>query len=665
MKLKLSLHLPKIVSNPHFWIVLAMFAIGLVLHYAEQLGLVAPGSHLGITRHAMDRVLFLLPITYTGFIFGMKGGLVSIAVSLGIMLPRALFISSSPSDALLETGVVVLVAALVNLLFVGQLQEKERRREAFLKLQASQKELQAQIEAVKKNERRLAALNAVCDIICQSLELPEILEGAVERVKEVMEVDAALVFLIEESSGELALKYYQGVSDKFVAGLKGMKVGEGFNGRVAQTGKPLLVKDASRDPRLTRAVVKEEGIKAQLIVPLKSKGKIMGTLCVARHEPRQFFPDEVEILAAIGKQIGTAIENSYLCQEVRLTAERLHASERNYRELFENAYDAIWIHDLEGNILTANKACEELTGYSLEELKQMNAIELLSEGSQEVAKEIRHKLAQGEVLNRPWEVELVRKNGSKVTVELATTLVTGNALPLSFQHIARDITEEKQMRENLRFYAQQVTKAQEEERKRIARELHDDTAQALIDLARRLDDLSSLSENLSGRDIAALLGNARERTNAILEGVRRFSQDLRPSILDDLGLLPALEWLISDLEKRSGIRSDLKVIGNMRRFPSEAELLFFRIVQEALRNTERHAQASQVEVTVEFGADKTIVTVRDNGKGFELSGNVGDLSRTGKLGLVGMQERARLLGGSLKIESRLGKGTTVIIEAPI
>jgi len=161
------------------------------------------------------------------------------------------------------------------------------------------------------------------------------------------------------------------------------------------------------------------------------------------------------------------------------------------------------------------------------------------------------------------------------------------------------------------------------------------------------------------------LEKLREQIDSILEGVRRFSQDLRPSILDDLGLLPALEWLASDLTDHFAISIGMAVLGSERRFSPEVELLLFRIAQEALRNVWRHSGASRAWITVDFSDDKTVLTIRDNGKGFELPKRVSDLAGTGKLGLAGVEERAKLLGGSLTVDSELGKGTTVTVEVPI
>ncbi len=136
-------------------------------------------------------------------------------------------------------------------------------------------------------------------------------------------------------------------------------------------------------------------------------------------------------------------------------------------------------------------------------------------------------------------------------------------------------------------------------------------------------------------------------------------------MLDDLGLLATLRWGVSELEKRSGMKAELRVVGGERRFLAEVELLIFRIVQEALRNVEKHARASEVKVQVKFGKDKTDVSIRDNGKGFDLKGSLADLPRAGKLGLAGMEERVRLLNGKMDIKSERGKGTRVMIEVPV
>ncbi len=511
------------------------------------------------------------------------------------------------------------------------------------------------------SERELAAVNTISNIVSQSLELRDILNLAADEVVKVANMETVLIFLVDEAADELVLETYRGVSEEFAVGVKRMKVGEGFNGLVAQTGEPLVVEDASRDPRLTRAVVSQEKIHAQLIGPLKSKGKVLGTLCVATRRPRRFAPEEMDLLCAAGNVIGIAVENARLYQEERLMAEELRISEKNYRDLFESAEDAIWVQNLNGEIIMANRACVKLTGYPREELIGMNVKEFLSGEALQRAREVRRRLLRGELVDGPYEQRMVRKDGSEACLRLSASLITSDGQPKAYQLIGRDITEEKRMQENLHFYLNQVTNAQEEERKRIARELHDETAQELVAVSRQLDNLISTSGKLSKRDIKFLKG-MQTQVDKILDGVRRFSQDLRPSVIDDLGLLPALEWLISDLDKHFDITIGMAVLGPERRFPPEVELILFRVAQEALRNVWRHSEASRAWVTVEFGDGKTTVAVRDNGKGFEVPRTMADLTTVGKLGLAGMKERARLVGGKLTLESEPGAGTTVIVE---
>ena len=623
-----------VVRRSGFWLIVAILVLITLIHYGEILKhpafLTQLTTTLGLERHALERILFLAPIVWAGFLFGRRGALLISLAALVCMLPRAIFISPSPTDAIFETAAVFIVGNVLVIAFQSLRRERERRTQ-------------------------LAALNQTSSVISQSLELGQVLKSSIDSVIDVMSVDAALVFLLDEKAGELALAAHRGVSAEFVREVGRFKLGEDFNSRVAKTGEPLYVKDVSEEPSTTDMAVGGERIRSQLIVPLKSKGKVMGTLCLAARNQRHVRP---------GNQVGVAIENAHLYEQEREVAEQLRASEERYRELFENAYDAIWLHDLQENIVAANEAFVRLTGYALEELGSIKASYLLAEGCLGSIKGIEDPMLKSEAIGRLSEATLIRKDKSEVSIQLSTSPVFKNGQLVAFQHIARDMTEEKRMKENLHFYLGQVTRAQEEERKRIARELHDDTSQALVVLSRQLDDLASSTKGLS-KDKRDLLENLRQQTNNIMEGVRRLSQDLRPPTLDRLGLLPALEWLASNMSTNSGIAIDVSVHGAGRRLSADMELMLFRIAQEALSNVWRHSQATSAEVMVEFDEKKTRITIKDNGNGFDPPMLAGDLARKGKLGLAGMQERARLLGGSAKVESEPGKGTTVTIEAPI
>ncbi len=343
---------------------------------------------------------------------------------------------------------------------------------------------------------------------------------------------------------------------------------------------------------------------------------------------------------------------------------RFRLTEHNYRYLFNNASDAIWVHDMDGYIQVANKACEKLTGYTLEELDGMNVARFLTTEFRDTAREVKRKLIESEPIEQPYEQRLIRKDGTTGIVKMATNLVVIGGQVVSFQNIARDVTQEKEMQENLRFYIEQTTKAQEGERKRIARQLHDEVAPPILLLIQQLDSVGSLTRPRLSQPLREKLEELREQAIEALQGVRRCAQDLRPSILDDLGLIAALEWMAEDLGKKSAIEARVEVTGNQPELSGDVQLLLFRIAQEALSNIRRHAQASTAKVKLEFGGEKIRMTISDSGKGFEVSPHHDDLTRTGKLGIAGMYERARLLGGTLRIESELGKGTRVIAEVP-
>jgi PAS domain S-box-containing protein len=515
----------------------------------------------------------------------------------------------------------------------------------------------------RQNRIWLASLKYISNLVSQSLELEQLLSSSIDSIIEIMKADAALIFLLNREVGELVLHANRGFSKEFVSSVDRLKLGEGLNGMVAETGERAIIKDASTDDRLTKLAVKKEGIRSQLIVPLKSKGKVMGTICVAVRKHRAFNQDEIELLVALGNQIGVAVENASLYEDERKIVEQLRTSEERYRTLFQNAHDAIWVHDMEGNIVSANVASARLTGYEVEELCRMNVRSFLSKGSLNLAKDIRNRLINKVTVSQPYEQKLITKDGVEAILKLTTNVVEVNGEAIGFQHIARDVTEEKRMQQSLRFYLGQITMAQEEERKRIARELHDETIQSLVVLARQLDDVASDGQGLS--DYKKIqLDVLRERINNIMADVRRLSQDLRPPALDRLGLLPALEWLASTIGKRSGINIKITTRGVSRRLSPDIELVLFRVAQEALRNALRHAQTTSGEIAIEFGEKLIRITVKDNGKGFYLPETTGDLVKRGRLGLAGMQERIQLVGGSLKIKSKPGKGTTVAIEAP-
>src|SRR5579863_3465166 len=236
----------------------------------------------------------------------------------------------------------------------------------------------------------------------------------------------------------------------------------------------------------------------------------------------------------------------------------------------------------------------------------------------------------------------------------------------TLQETLTDLSSARRRQEELRDYATLITRVQEEERRRLARELHDDTAQALIALALGLDGLGRAIGQLDlpekDREWFASLQNLAAHT---LEGVRRACRDLRPSILDDLGLRAALEWL-SDGSSSRGVPCTFTCRGTPVSTTPEDEIAIFRIAQEALTNIWRHSGATQAEIEVLYLPDELHVAIHDNGNGFDLQETFDTAHNSqSSLGLVGMRERATLIGATLTIRSSMGAGCSVELNLPL
>ena len=409
------------------------------------------------------------------------------------------------------------------------------------------------------------------------------------------------------------------------------------------------------------------GVKYGGVVWLASIAAMVSRALTISINPRDAFIESIAALTIGGLSIAfIEVHRRYQQQQDELEeiVANLRASEANYEELFNNASDAIWVHDLEGKIIIANRACEKLTGYSPSELIGKNVSQFLSPEALALARDIKFNLMRGEILDQRYEQHLIRKDKAKVIVELATSIVKINDVLNAFQNIARDITEERRLRDNLRAQIHNNLVAQEEERKRIARELHDDIAQSILLITRQLDMLVSNPGHKLSATVAGELESLYGIADDVYKSLQRYARDLRPSILDQMGLVPALSWLIEDLSNDLGINAEVKA-GILPSLSSETELAMFRIAQEALNNVRKHAGASDVRIILDSDAAIVTMTITDNGEGFSMPKSTDDLVREEKLGLLGMQERAHLILGKLEIKSEPNKGTTIIVKVPV
>ena len=645
--------LQRIILSPSLWLVIAMLLSGVLLHYSAQLRTlpIPIRGEVTLTRHATERVLLILPIGYAAFALGPTAGLVTLVAAFLIMVPRILFLSPSPADAAIETMAVTLVGGLtIWLAWIKKSQEVLR----------------------EKATVRLQAINAVAAVLTGSLELRRMLGEALSVVLEVTGIEAGLIFVLAEKEADLTL--------------------------VAHRGLPRALIDSATGLKLARMLVTDPALSSQVAIPLKSKGQTLGALVVGESGSRRFLPEEVELLSAIASQMGVAAENARLHRDVTRQLER----ERRLNEVAEGITSELELDKVLSKVV---QIAEELVD------ADAGVIGLLDEARGVIRYPYRHNLPEemmqaripeGEGLAAqvitsgapvviedypayPHRIEAFVKGGLKsiMTVPIVTGgKVFGTLAVLTLRERRsfsdRDVTvlsgvarqaaiaiENARLYENMRFYAKQILTAQEQERRRMARELHDDTAQSLVALSRQLDALLVNSEVETSPPVKARLESLRKLTAQISQDVRRFSQDLRPSSLDDLGLLPTLEGLTSKMSEEDHIDARLEVVGGQRRLSPEAELVLFRIAQEALTNVRKHAGAAQVVTTVEFCNGTVKLTVQDNGRGFQPPGQARELVEVGKLGLTGMVERAELAGGTLTVHSGPGEGTTVEAEIPV
>jgi PAS domain S-box-containing protein len=319
----------------------------------------------------------------------------------------------------------------------------------------------------------------------------------------------------------------------------------------------------------------------------------------------------------------------------------------------------------DGRYIRVNDAFCEITGYSRDELLHMRFADLthpldLEEDLRQFA-----RLIAGEIPSGSLEKRYIRKGGSIIWVQLTVTLIKDvSGAAVSELGLVIDITDRKQAEEELRRLAARLLQSQDEERRRIARELHDETAQNLLAVNLNLNHL--LRSHAAPEDpVRSLILETIALGESALGEIRTLSYLLHPPLLDQVGLKTALEWFVDGFSKRSGIDVELLIPQELRRLPSEVETSLFRVVQEALANVHRHSGSEWASIRLTNGANQVVLEVEDRGSGLatEGSGASEDLSSLG-VGVPGMRHRMRQHGGDLTI-STSRDGTTVTVVVPL
>ncbi len=348
--------------------------------------------------------------------------------------------------------------------------------------------------------------------------------------------------------------------------------------------------------------------------------------------------------------------------EQRKAERDLRASEERYRELFESARDAVYVHDLTGVYISVNRAAEILSGYSRDQIIGRHFSKFLAaEQRRAVIQHLEQRLRQPG--GTSYEVEVIARDGRRIPVEVSSSLIYEDGEPVGVMGLVRDLTERKRAGAALRNYSRQLIEAQEAERERIARELHDQIGQILTAVKINLESIQRLCQ------VPACLPLIEEGILIIDQAFARVSElslELRPSMLDDLGLTAAVRWYVERYAQRTGVVAE--VMGDLEkgnRLPRELETACFRIVQEALTNVARHSRAKRVSVRLEESQQTLLLRIKDDGVGFNMDSSRSHAGSNATLGLLGMEERVQAVGGVIQINSQPSQGTEIVARFPL
>ncbi len=551
-----------------------------------------------------------------------------------------------------------------------------------------------------RRAREAEGLARVARTLTESLDVSAVAERIVENVLSLLGVRAAGFRLLRPDGSSVAVA--TGPAGAYAPPGSVLGPGMGISGRVVAEGAPVRGRDILTDPRILlddemRHRIATTGLRAFLGVPLRVKGAILGALMVADGTGRAFSKAEVELLQTFGDQAALAMENARLFHQEQRRRRQMEGVRAVAAEILreldlpvllqlihQRAADLMGVSS--GAVYLWDDATQTLVPHLLNGLGEwaMGLRPRLGEGLAGLVAKRREGVIVNDYRNWPQALPLILEF-TEVTAAIGEPLLyrdrllgvlivnndaTGRAFIEADQEIlslfaaqaaiaienARLYKEVRDGRDALRTLSHRLVEIQEAERRNIARELHDEIGQLLTGLKLTLETMGRATAGGAQAGFDA----ARGLANELIARVRSLSLDLRPGMLDDLGLLPALLWHFERYTAQTGVGVGFEHAGLGARFPSETETGAYRIVQEALTNVARHAGVREAAVRIWVDAGALHVTVEDRGRGFDPA-SVGTRSS----GLTGMRERAVLLGGSLAVESRPGGGARVTTDLPL
>ncbi|MCF7875794.1 PAS domain S-box protein [Candidatus Bipolaricaulota bacterium] len=345
----------------------------------------------------------------------------------------------------------------------------------------------------------------------------------------------------------------------------------------------------------------------------------------------------------------------------------LENSERRFRKILNTTSEGFWIANKEGNLLEANRAYADMVGYSQEELqgKKITNLEAI-ETPEETEQHIEEIIESG---GDRFETRHITKTGDEVELEITVNYLENWE---QFFCFIRDITERKrrerelnERRDELRKLSRRLINTQEEEMKRISRELHDELGQTLTGLSMNLFQMKEIVAKNGKSKVKSRLGESLELAEDLSDRLDEIVSELRPTMLDDLGLVPTLRWYLKKLNKRTDISIDLQLAELNADLTGEVETVLYRVTQEALTNVAKHSNADTARVKMDELDSGLQLSIEDDGRGFETNSLTSSKPKQGEFGLTGIRERLYAVNGRLQINSNQGEGTRLEITIPL
>ncbi|MGB7876962.1 MAG: PAS domain S-box protein, partial [Anaerolineales bacterium] len=453
---------------------------------------------------------------------------------------------------------------------------------------------------------------------------------------------------------------------------------KGLVGGVIKTGEPLLI--PSIHPETIRAItlpdfeeiVDKVGLVSLLIVPLRGRSGVLGAISIFRHTGGKSFKlDDQTFLMDIAHRTALAIENCRLFESLRAeiaeklsTKQKLDTSEERFRAIFESTTLGIKVLDLDGNILQTNIAFQEMLGYSEVELLGRHFSDFLFRADLPRALNLIQNLRVSGTPQYLFEHRTVKKDETVIWVKTVFSPVrkkNGSKKLAYIVGIVENINEQKQTEQEMKELRDRLQISIENERLRLAQELHDNPIQTLHSVMYGLAELRSQADH----QLTEKLDTVSSEIQAVINGLRITTKELRPPTIFDFGLENAIRSYTEDyLEKYPNISVSLSLAQDRQLLPEEMRLALFRIFQQSMMNIIRHSEATDVHVRFAFDVEKVYLEISDNGKGFDVPSNWIKFVREGHYGLAGAAERVSSLGGSLEVESNPGNTTIIKVSIP-